>query len=99
MNPRHELVLEDSVWKAIVEKSRSPHTPKRTLLCPECIEALYGGVVPLHSLILKWRTGGGTMAAVPINKWYMKEHGMMEEAKPYIDAYCKMFGEETWKKL
>ena len=84
----HELVLADTKWKELVAKSKSPWEPKFTLLCPECIEELNGGPLALADLLHEWKMEGDRrlLGAVPMNLWYMREHGMMTEAKPYIKA-------------
>ncbi len=87
----HELVLNDSKWAELVKRSKSPYEPRFTLLCPECIEALNGGPLKLDDLLTTWyRKNKEIISAIPINAWYMREHGMMEKAKPFILGHIRL---------
>ena len=92
-----ELVLSDSKWDEIVKKSRSQKIPKRTLLCPECIERLNGGKIEFKDLLQVW-SKDKTLAAVPINYWYMRLNKMLtKENKPYILKHIRLYGTDVWK--
>ena len=87
--PGHELVLRDTKWAEIVKKSKSPYKPRYTLLCPECIEKLNGGPLKLKDLLHVWhrgfrKSGSEFIGAVPMNLWYYRDRGMMEDVKPFI---------------
>jgi hypothetical protein len=87
----HELILSDKKWIELVKRSKSPYEPRFTLLCPECIELLNGGPLKLSELLTTWhRKGKEIIGAVPMNTWYMREHGMMEKAKPYILSHIRL---------
>ena len=87
----HELVLNDSKWAELVKRSKSPYEPRFTLLCPECIEALNGGPLKLDDLLTTWyRKNKEIISAIPINAWYMREHGMMEKAKPFMLGHIRL---------
>ncbi len=87
----HELILSDKKWTELVKRSKSPYEPRFTLLCPECIELLNGGPLKLSELLTTWhRKGKEIIGAVPMNTWYMREHGMMEKAKPYILSHIRL---------
>lgn len=92
MTPGHELIVADLKWIKIVKKSKSPYEPKCTLLCPECIELLNGGPLKMRDLLHYWHRGDGSLVlgAVPMNTWYMRERGLMEEAKPYILNHMRL---------
>lgn len=87
----HELVLNDKKWAELVKRSKSPYEPRFTLLCPECIEFLNGGPLKLKDLLTTWhRKDKEIIGAIPMNTWYMREHGLMEKAKPFILKHIKL---------
>ena len=94
----HELVLNNLTWEELCKKAGSPWAPENTLLCPECIEKLMGRPIVLEDLLIKWKNG--LIGPVPMNTWYMRMNGMLEEAKPYIIESVKhnRFAREVWKK-
>ena len=77
MIPGKELVIKDKTWEILVGKSKSPYPPKTTLLCPSCIEKLYGGIIKAEDLVQeKTKKNGNTyIIALPMNYWYYKKHG------------------------